>query len=120
MLRPPLLSIYIWSCYNDSIRQLIKFIIEVNLICDLSENPHSSHNFRIFFLLLSIISTGSFEVIALDSQASMKISLYNNHTDNKLQAFTFAANNLSFHLPTALGFSLKFPRLRSYSVFIPC
>ena len=33
----------------------------------------------------------SFEVIALDSRVSKKIGLYGNHTENKLQALTFAA-----------------------------
>ena len=43
----------------------------------------------------------TFEVIALDSQASKKINLYSNHTENKLQALTFAA------IPLVLGFGLK-------------
>ena len=33
----------------------------------------------------------SFEVIALDSQASKKIDLHSNHTESKLQVLTFAA-----------------------------
>jgi len=36
----------------------------------------------------------SFEVTALDSQASKKIDLYSNPTENKLQALTFAAITL--------------------------
>ena len=49
----------------------------------------------------------NFEVIALDSRASKKIDLYSNHTENKLQALTFAAITSSLHLSTALEFSLK-------------
>ena len=48
--------------------------------------------------------TSSFEVIGLDSRASKKIDLYSNHTDFKLQVFTFLAINLD----TLLGFSLKY------------
>jgi len=61
------------------------------------------HNFqKFFFSTLSTIfkewvlkfqlnQASSFEVIALDSRASKKIDLYSNHTENKLQALTFAA-----------------------------
>ena len=74
------------------------------ILCDpLSENLHSSHNFQFFLFskhYLQCLRSGyskfqlnqasSFEVIALDSQASKKIDLYSNHTENKLQALTFA------------------------------
>ena len=74
-------------------------------ICDpFSKNPHSSHTFQFFLFskhYLQCLRSGyskfqlnqasSFEIIALDSRASKKINLYSNHTENKLQALTFAA-----------------------------
>ena len=89
---------------------LCPFILKANLhICDpLSENLHSFHNFNFFFkfsqhylqclrsgyLKFQLNQASNFEVIALDSRMSKKINLHSNHTENKLQALTFAAITL--------------------------
>jgi len=65
----------------------------MDCICDpLNENLHSLHNFWLFTVFKEWVfkisaESGqlihSFEVIALGSQASKKIDLYSNHTENK-------------------------------------
>ena len=89
--------------------------------CDpLSENLHSSHNFRFFFPkhYLQCLRSGyskfqlnqasSFEVIALDRGVSEKIDLYSNLTENKLHALTFEAiTYVCIILSAALEFSFK-------------
>ena len=46
------------------------------------------------YLKFQLNQASGFEVIALGSQVSKKIDLYNNHTENKLQVFTLVAITL--------------------------
>ena len=98
-------GLYICDYTNDqSIKKTLEESGEDRGICDcLSKNPTCLHNFNFLFSqhYLQCPRNGSpkfhpsvacsFGIIVIDNRKSKIIDLYSDHTENKLQALTFAA-----------------------------